>query len=111
MHRLAYRNLGDHESLVVTHTVAAGDSSGVRWYELRSDPQRNPVVYQQGTYAPDSAFRWLSSAAMDQSGGIGVLRMLVGGCRRGAPFRMFVLSLGMLPGEERTRRRNREAGY
>ncbi len=35
MYRLAYRNFGDHESLVVNHSVTAGASVGVRWYELR----------------------------------------------------------------------------
>jgi hypothetical protein len=72
MHRLAYRNFGDHESLVTTHTVATADAAGVRWYEFRLDSNRNPVVYQQGTYAPDSAFRWVGSAAMDRAGGIGL---------------------------------------
>src|SRR6202030_4867666 len=36
MYRLAYRNLGDHESLLVNHSVTAGSSVGVRWDELRS---------------------------------------------------------------------------
>jgi hypothetical protein len=49
--------------------VSAGSSVGVRWYELR-DPNGTPVVYQQGTYAPDAAFRWMGSAAMDGSGNI-----------------------------------------
>jgi hypothetical protein len=71
MYRLAYRNFGDHESLVVTHSVTAGTSSGVRWYELRS-PNTTPTVYQQGTYAPDSAFRWMGSVAQDGSGDIGL---------------------------------------
>jgi hypothetical protein len=69
MYRFAYRNFGDHESLVVTHTVAAGSSVGVRWYELR-DPNGTPFVYQQGTYAPDTGYRWMGSAAMDGSGDI-----------------------------------------
>jgi uncharacterized membrane protein len=67
MYRLAYRNFGDHESLVVNHTVTAGSSAGIRWYELRS-PGSNPSVYQQGTYAPDSSYRWMGSIAMDGSG-------------------------------------------
>jgi hypothetical protein len=66
LHRLAYRNYGDHESLVITHSVVAGTSVGVRWYEIRS-PGTTPVVYQQGTFAPDARYRWLGSAAMDQS--------------------------------------------
>ncbi len=71
MYRLAYRNFGDHESLVVTHSVTAGTSSGVRWYEIRT-PNTTPSVYQQGTYAPDAAYRWMGSVAQDGSGNIGL---------------------------------------
>jgi hypothetical protein len=71
MFRLAYRNFGDHESLVVNHSVPAGSSVGVRWYELRS-PNATPTVFQQGTYAPDSNFRWMGSIAMDKVGNIAV---------------------------------------
>ncbi|MEU7056211.1 hypothetical protein [Streptomyces sp. NPDC046197] len=67
MYRLAYRNFGDHESLVVNHSVTAGTSSGVRWYELRL-AGGNPTVYQQGTYAPDATYRWMGSAAQDRVG-------------------------------------------
>jgi hypothetical protein len=69
MYRLAYRNFGDHEALVVNHSVAAGSGVGVRWYEIRS-PGSSPSVYQQGTFAPDSTYRWMGSIAMDQSGDI-----------------------------------------
>jgi hypothetical protein len=69
MYRLAYRNFGDHESLVVGHSVTAGSSVGMRWYELRS-PSGTPTVYQQGTYAPDSSYRWMGSIAMDRNGDI-----------------------------------------
>ena len=69
MYRLAYRKFADHESLVVNHTVQSGNSSGVRWYELR-DPGGAPAVFQQGTIAPDSAFRWMGSIAMDKMGNI-----------------------------------------
>ncbi|HEU0131115.1 MAG TPA: hypothetical protein VFQ85_09015 [Mycobacteriales bacterium] len=71
MYRLAYRNLGDRESLVVTHAVTASTSTGIRWYELRL-ASGSPSVYQQGTYAPDTAYRWMGSAAMDKSGDIGL---------------------------------------
>src|ERR1051326_8343229 len=67
MYRLAYRNFGDHEALVVNHSVTAGTGVGVRWYELRT-PGTTPTVFQQGTYAPDSNYRWMGSIAMDQSG-------------------------------------------
>ncbi len=69
MYRLAYRNFGDHESLVVNHSVAVNGSGGVRWYEIQS-PNTTPVVAQQGTYAPDSNYRWMGSIAMDGAGDI-----------------------------------------
>src|SRR5205807_1299552 len=71
MFRLAYRNFGDHESLVVNHSVMAGSSVGVRWYEIRS-PNATPTVFQQGTFSPDAQYRWMGSIAMDQSGDIAV---------------------------------------
>jgi hypothetical protein len=71
MYRLAYRNFGGHEALVVNHSVAAGNSVGVRWYEIH-DPNGTPTVFQQGTFAPptDSNYRWMGSIAMDQAGDI-----------------------------------------
>jgi hypothetical protein len=66
MFRLAYRNFGDHEVLVVNHAVAVAAASGVRWYELR-DPGGTPTIFQQGTYAPDGAFRFMASIAMDKA--------------------------------------------
>ena len=69
MYRLAYRNFGDHESLVVNHSVTASASVGVRWYEIRN-PGGTPTVYQQSTYAPDATYRWMGSIAMDASGDI-----------------------------------------
>jgi hypothetical protein len=69
MYRLAYRNFGDHDTLLVNHSVTAGSSVGVRWYELRN-PGSSPIVFQQGTYAPDSSYRWMGSIAMDSVGDI-----------------------------------------
>jgi len=67
MYRLAFRNFGTYQSLAVTHSVVAGSSVGLRWYEIRS-PFGTPKVYQQGTYAPDSNYRWMGSIAMDKTG-------------------------------------------
>jgi hypothetical protein len=75
--RLAYRNFGDHESLVTNQSVSAGtgpngEVSGVRWWELR-DPNGSPVVFQEGTYAPgltDGIHRWMGSIAMNSLGDI-----------------------------------------
>jgi hypothetical protein len=74
MYRLAYRNFGGHESLVVDHSVTVGKqrlstNTGVRWYEIRN-PNGTPTVFQQGTYAPDSTSRWMGSIAMDKVGDI-----------------------------------------
>jgi hypothetical protein len=74
MYRFAYRNFGDHEALVVNHSVnpGTGAASGVRWYEIRNpnNPIIAPVVFQQGTFAPDSTSRWMGSIAMDKLGDI-----------------------------------------
>ena len=70
MFRLAYRHFADgHESMVATHSV--NTPAAVRWYEVQS-PGNNPVVFQQGTFAPDSNYRWMGSIAMDQVGDIAV---------------------------------------
>jgi hypothetical protein len=69
MYRLAYRNRAGTESLVVNHSITAGSSVGVRWYELRIANQA-PSVFQQGTFAPDAAFRWMGSIASDKVGNI-----------------------------------------
>jgi hypothetical protein len=73
MARVVYRRVNGHESIVAVHAVnTSAGGGGVRWYELRLDARRNPVLYQQGTYAPDSAFRWMASPAMDARGNIGI---------------------------------------
>jgi hypothetical protein len=66
--RLAYRNFGTHESLVTNQSVEARLAvSGVRWWEIRN-PQ-DPVLYQEGTYAPeDGVHRWMGSIATDEDG-------------------------------------------
>jgi hypothetical protein len=70
MFRLAYRNFGDHESLVVNHTIKGGSAlAGVRWYEIRS-PGSSPFVSQQGTVVDPSIDFWLGSIAMDKAGNI-----------------------------------------
>lgn len=73
MARLAYRRVAGHESIVAVHSVnTKAGGGGVRWYEFRLDAHRAPVLYQQGTYAPDSGYRWMASAAMDKYGNIGI---------------------------------------
>jgi len=73
MARLVYRRIGDRESIVGVHSVStSAGGGGVRWYEFRLDRARGPELYQQGTYAPGGAFRWVASPAMDGAGNIGI---------------------------------------
>src|SRR6185503_1881428 len=77
MYRLSYRKFATHEAMVINHSVTSGTGVGVRWYELRnaagqSFATANPVLFQQGTFAPTNDFRWMGSAAMDKTGGIAI---------------------------------------
>jgi hypothetical protein len=69
MFRLAYRNFGDHESLVVNHTVSGGALGAVRWYEIRN-PRVAAAVFQQGTIEDPTVDFWLGSVAMDKAGNL-----------------------------------------
>ncbi len=75
MYRLAYRNFGTHEALVVNHSIKATGTgnapSAVRWYEVRS-PGSSPVIFQQGTVGggTSSVARWMGSIGMDKVGDI-----------------------------------------
>ena len=73
MFRLAYRNYGDHESLVLNHTVdAATNRAAFRWYEIRNPTANPPTIFQQSTFAPDTLHRWMGSMAQDRQGNIAV---------------------------------------
>lgn len=75
MFRLAYRNFGDHESMVVNHSIKGSGTgkapSSVRWYEVRS-PGSSPVIFQSGTVGGGSSSTafWMGSIAMDKVGDI-----------------------------------------
>jgi hypothetical protein len=72
MYRVAYQNFGTYESMVVNHAVNTGSgNTGLRWYEIRN-PGTALQVYQEGTYAPDAAYRWMGSVAMDNAGNMAV---------------------------------------
>ena len=70
MFRNAYRNFGDHEALVGNITVASGGVAGIRWFEVNNATSGTPAFTQQGTYQPDSTYRWMGSAAMDGNGNL-----------------------------------------
>lgn len=83
MYRLAYRVLPGQptqntltisstiQNWLTSHTVNSNGHSAVRWYEFRAPSgSANPTLYQQGTYDPDSNYRWVPSLAMDKQGNI-----------------------------------------
>jgi len=75
MFRNAYRNFGDHEAMVFSHSVAPGKGSTAvsaeRWYELRATPVGGSFsLYQSGTYQNATNNYWMGSIAMDKMGDI-----------------------------------------
>jgi len=72
MHRLAYRNFGDHEAMVTTHSVVPTSGSATaasRWYEIRN-PSSSPTIFQQGTVVHPTISVWNGSMAIDKAGDI-----------------------------------------
>lgn len=70
LYRLAYRNFGDYEAMVMNHGVTVSGQHGIRWYELRKE-EADWYIYQQGTFAPDDDLhRWMGSIAINATGDI-----------------------------------------
>lgn len=76
MYRVAYRNFGAHESLVINHTVRLTPPeqpyrAGVRVYELRK-PFNDPAyaVHEQATLSDPVSSLWMAAAAQDNQGNI-----------------------------------------
>ncbi len=85
MYRLAYRNRGGVDSLMVTQSVdpdgAGARGAAMRWYEVRSPFAAAPTLYQNATFDPGSTGdRWMGSIAMDKMG-----NMLMGYSHADAP--------------------------
>ncbi len=74
MYRLVYRNFGTFDSLLVTQAVdvVAGSTANLRWWEIRNPNANPPVVFQNSTFVPNGDARWMSSAAFDKLGNIGI---------------------------------------
>jgi hypothetical protein len=73
MARTVYRRIRSREMIVAVHSVnTAAGGGGVRWYELTVNRDRSLSLKQQGTFAPDSFYRWMASPAIDKNGGIGI---------------------------------------
>ena len=76
MFRLAYRNFGSpsapNESWVSNFSVSSGGVAAPRWFELKGLGGASGTINQEGTYQPDSTWRWMGSVAMDQSGNLAI---------------------------------------
>ena len=71
MQRLVYRNIDGRERIAALHSVnTSAGGGGVRWYEFRIDAERDVQLVQQGTFAPDSFYRWMGSIGIDRKGNI-----------------------------------------
>jgi hypothetical protein len=74
MYRNAYRNYGDHEAIVLSHTVKPGSGTATgatRWYEFRSTPPGGTFSnFQSGTFQNNTISLWMPSIAMDKVGDI-----------------------------------------
>src|SRR5260370_18323734 len=75
MYRLAYRNRGGVDSLIVTQSVDAAGAEArsvvLRWYEIRAPFANPPSIFQNANYDPDgTSDRWMGSMAMDKLGNI-----------------------------------------
>jgi hypothetical protein len=71
MVQIQYTNVGGVPALWFSHSVLSNSVTGIRWYEIRN-MATTPTVYQQGTYQPDSLFRWMPSLAVDADGNMAV---------------------------------------
>src|SRR5437016_732750 len=62
MFRLAYRNFGNHESVVGTYSVSSGGLAGLRWFELRNltiDPVDDATFwYTNEYYSSTTSYNW-----------------------------------------------------
>jgi hypothetical protein len=73
MARSVYRRLSNRETLVAVHSVNTSmGGGGVRWYEFTVNRDRTLALRQQGTFAPDSFYRWMASPATTKNGDIGI---------------------------------------
>jgi Abnormal spindle-like microcephaly-assoc'd, ASPM-SPD-2-Hydin len=71
MYRFAIRHFADHDRAVFSHAVDNGGPVAIRWYEI-FDPAGAVTLNQQGTFAPDTTYRWMASMAEDKNGDIGL---------------------------------------
>ena len=71
MNRLQYRNFAGSPKIVASHSVTVGSSAAIRWYQFTVSGSTLSVA-QQGSFSPDTTYRWMPSIAMDGSQDIAV---------------------------------------
>jgi hypothetical protein len=100
MYRFAYWNdpAGVQHWLVDFDVEASGGQNGVRWEEITAPQQAVPptslTLFQDGTYAPDSNWRWMGSVARDKNGDI-----LVGYSESSSSLYPSIYVAGRVPGD------------
>jgi hypothetical protein len=74
MYRLAHFNDRGTQHFLVTHSVLNTTAVAVRWYEFRAQGlgTTSLSLYQSGDTPDDGEYRWMGSAARDQSGDIAI---------------------------------------
>jgi hypothetical protein len=74
MYRLAHFDRNGTQHFVVTHSVNNSTAVAVRWYEFRAQGLGTTALalYQWGQTPDDGEYRWMGSAAMDQTGDIAI---------------------------------------
>ncbi len=73
MYRFVYRNVGGTDTFALSWSVNSGNStSNIRW--ARFTPSGSTLTTaDQGTYAPDTASRWMPSIAIDHVGNLALV--------------------------------------
>lgn len=74
MNKVNFRKFPSYESMVLCATVDASGSglAGIRWWELRRT-SGSWSVFQEGTYAPGTDYRFMGSITQDAKGNIGLI--------------------------------------
>lgn len=77
MYRSSFRAYPDssdlEDTLVFSFPVnVGGGQAGIRWAQVDFPEAANPVVANQGEYAPDGTDRWMPGISIDQDGNIAI---------------------------------------
>jgi hypothetical protein len=76
MNQPVYRDFGTYKSIYIAQTVGipTPTRAAIRWYELRNTGS-GYSIYQQGTFSPDNAFRYMPSISVNGKAEIAIAYM------------------------------------